>query len=172
MDRIIPFSTSHDAEDPAGFTIVNNGLKIGIATDLGIATAMVKERLKQCQLLILEANHDPEMLIKGPYPWPLKQRIQSRVGHLSNRDSRELLSTLKHADLQHVILAHLSETNNTPRKALHDVGPALDDSRAQLHVATQHVVSNMFCITAPISGSAVMGSCGHDKGVKDVRNDS
>ncbi len=67
---ISPFSISHDAEDPAGFTILNNGLKIGIATDLGVVTAMVKERLKACHILILEANHDPEMLINGPYPWP------------------------------------------------------------------------------------------------------
>ncbi|MEJ2096251.1 MAG: MBL fold metallo-hydrolase [Deltaproteobacteria bacterium] len=143
---IHPFSTSHDAQDPAGFTIESNGLKIGIATDLGIATAMVKEHLKCCHLLVLEANHDPEMLIKGPYPWPLKQRIQSRLGHLSNGDSRKLLSILKHDDLQHVVLAHLSETNNTPHKALNEIGPALANSRAQLHVATQHAVSDMLCL--------------------------
>jgi phosphoribosyl 1,2-cyclic phosphodiesterase len=144
---IHPFAISHDAEDPAGFTIANNGLKIGIATDLGIATAMVKERLKQCHLLILEANHDPDMLINGPYPWPLKQRIQSRVGHLSNGDSRNLLSAVKHDNLQHVILAHLSETNNTPQKAIHEVGLALNDSHTQIHVALQHTCSEMFCLT-------------------------
>jgi len=136
---ISPFSISHDAEDPAGFTILNNDLKIGIATDLGVVTAMVKERLKACHILILEANHDPEMLINGPYPWPLKQRIQSRTGHLSNEDSRELVTALKHKGLQHVVLAHLSETNNTPRKALQEVGPALNDCDTKLHVATQDV---------------------------------
>ena len=67
---IHPFSISHDAEDPAGFTVYRNGTKIGIATDLGIATSMVKEHLKGCALLVLEANHDPHMLSTGPYPWP------------------------------------------------------------------------------------------------------
>lgn len=143
---ISPFSISHDAEDPAGFTIHNNGLKIGIATDLGIVTTVVKERLKECHLLILEANHDPDMLIKGPYPWPLKQRIQGRTGHLSNADSRELLNALWHANLQHVVLAHLSETNNTPQKALDEVGLALKGCQTKLHVATQDVCAEIFQI--------------------------
>jgi len=145
---ISPFSISHDAEDPAGFTVLNNGLKIGIATDLGIATAMVRERLKACQLLVLEANHDPNMLIDGPYPWPLKQRIQSRTGHLSNTDTRKLLSALKHQGLQHVVLAHLSETNNSPQKALHEVGLALKGCRTELHVATQAVCAEIVRIEA------------------------
>lgn len=143
---ISPFSISHDAEDPAGFTILNNGMKIGIATDLGVVTTMVKERLKACQILILEANHDPKMLINGPYPWPLKQRIQSRTGHLSNEASRELLTALKHKDLQHVVLAHLSETNNTPQKAMQEVGLALNDCKTQLHVATQDVCAEIIQI--------------------------
>ncbi|MCG6909678.1 MAG: MBL fold metallo-hydrolase [Deltaproteobacteria bacterium] len=134
---VYPFSIAHDAEDPAGFTIERNGRKIGIATDLGIATNMVKQHLKGCDLLILEANHDPEMLMSGPYPWPLKQRIKSRTGHLSNQASGELLYELKHDSLQHVILAHLSETNNTPDKVLREVGPALKGCNARLHVAVQ-----------------------------------
>jgi len=145
-----PFSISHDAEDPAGFTIHNNGMKIGIATDLGVVTAMVRERLKACQILILEANHDPEMLINGPYPWPLKQRIQGRTGHLSNEASRELVSALKHNGLQHVVLAHLSETNNTPEKALQEVGLALKDCNTQLHVATQDVCAEILHIEGSI----------------------
>ncbi len=143
---VSPFSISHDAEDPAGFTILNNGLKIGIATDLGVVTAMVKERLKACHILILEANHDPHMLINGPYPWPLKQRIQSRTGHLSNQDSKKLVTALKHAGLQHVVLAHLSETNNTPEKALQEVGLALNDCNTKLHVATQDVCAEILQI--------------------------
>ena len=141
--NIHPFSTAHDAEDPAGFTISCNGRKIGIATDLGIATALVKQNLKGCDLLILEANHDPDMLMNGPYPWPLKQRIKGRTGHLSNQDSGMLLSELKHNKLQHVILAHLSETNNTPGKALQEVGPALEGCRARIHVATQDLCGEM-----------------------------
>jgi len=143
---ISPFSISHDAEDPAGFTILSNGMKIGIATDLGIVTNMVKERLKACQVLILEANHDPDMLINGPYPWPLKQRIQSRTGHLSNADSRELVTALKHDGLEHVVLAHLSETNNTPQKAMQEVGLALNGCSTKLHVATQEVCAEVLQI--------------------------
>ncbi|KJS30094.1 MAG: beta-lactamase [Desulfatitalea sp. BRH_c12] len=134
-----PFATAHDAEDPAGFTISQNGHRIGIATDLGIATGMVKEHLKTCALLVLEANHDPTMLVDGPYPWPLKQRIKSRNGHLSNEESGDLLAEIRHDGLCHVILAHLSETNNTPQKALLAVAKALGegDCGFQIHVACQ-----------------------------------
>ena len=135
---IHPFSISHDAEDPAGFTVNRNGTTIGIATDLGIATAMVKEHLKGCGLLILEANHDEEMLINGPYPWSVKQRVKSRTGHLSNAASKTLLNAIQHDRLKHVILAHLSETNNTPQKALNEVGQALTRCKARLDVAVQH----------------------------------
>jgi len=141
---IQPFSLSHDAEDPAGFTVQQNGTKIGIATDLGIATSLVKEHLKNCKLMVIEANHDPDMLLQGPYPWPLKQRIKSRSGHLSNSDTRHLLQELKHDALEHVILAHLSETNNTPEKALSEVGLAFSNCRARLAVATQNVCGSMF----------------------------
>lgn len=141
---IHPFATSHDAEDPAGFTVSTDGLKVGIATDLGIATAMVKTHLQGCALLILEANHDPEMLLSGPYPWPLKQRVRGRTGHLSNPASRDLLGDLLHERLSHVILAHLSEQNNTPEKALREVGPVLQNSRAMLTVAAQHTCGRVF----------------------------
>jgi len=135
---IHPFSISHDAEDPSGFTVNQNGTKIGIATDLGIATSMVKEHLKGCSLLILEANHDEVMLINGPYPWPIKQRIKSRTGHLSNEASKNLLKEVQHDRLKYVILAHLSETNNTPQKALNEVGRAMNHCNAKLDVATQN----------------------------------
>jgi phosphoribosyl 1,2-cyclic phosphodiesterase len=136
--EVHPFSISHDAIDPAGFTIRGNGTKLGIATDLGIATAVVREHLRDCSLLIIEANHDPEMLINGPYPWPLKQRIQSRTGHLSNFDSRILIEELLHPDLAHVVLAHLSEQNNSPQMALDVVTQGLTASRTQFHVAVQN----------------------------------
>ena len=132
-----PFSISHDAEDPVGFTIGQNGATIAIATDLGIATSMVKEHLKHCSLLILEANHDSQMLENGPYPWPLKQRIKSRTGHLSNSSSKTLLEELQHENLQHVILAHLSEINNTPQLAFDEVAKAITRCSAKLSVADQ-----------------------------------
>ena len=136
---IHPFATSHDARDPAGFTITRDGCKIGIATDLGIATGMVRHHLKACDLLVLEANHDPRMLIEGPYPWHLKQRIKSRNGHLSNQDARDLLAELNHGGLYHVILAHLSETNNTPAKAREAFERLMAEAipHARLHVACQ-----------------------------------
>ncbi len=134
---IHPFSVSHDADDPAGFTICQNGIKIGIATDLGLATAVVRQHLKECNLLILEANHDATMLTNGPYPWPLKQRIRSRTGHLSNHATKQLLKELLHKHLEHVVLAHLSETNNTPEKALGEVGRALTQGSTKLDVARQ-----------------------------------
>jgi phosphoribosyl 1,2-cyclic phosphodiesterase len=139
-----PFALCHDAEDPAGFTVSANGGKLGIATDLGIATALVQENLKDCNALVLEANHDPLMLENGPYPWPLKQRIKSRCGHLANRDSRQLLSAVRHAGLQHVILAHLSEKNNSPEKALAEVGLALQAARGiDLTVACQETAGRL-----------------------------
>ena len=146
---IHPFATSHDASDPAGFTIGCNGRKIGIATDLGIATGMVKHHLKDCTLLVLEANHDPRMLAEGPYPWPLKQRIKSRSGHLSNEDSRDLLADLENHNLCHVILAHLSETNNTAAKALaaFEGVMACAAPRARLQVACQDRCSEVVVIT-------------------------
>jgi phosphoribosyl 1,2-cyclic phosphodiesterase len=134
---IHPFSISHDAEDPAGFTISGSGAKVGVATDLGIATGVVKTHLKACDILILEANHDARMLIDGPYPWPLKQRIRGRGGHLSNDDAASLLETLQHDRLAHVVLAHLSEENNTPQKARQTIRAVLNGARVKLHVASQ-----------------------------------
>ena len=133
-----PFAVSHDAVDPVGFTIGQNGSRIGVATDLGTVTPYLKENLKHCHLLILEANHDQEMLINGPYPWYLKRRIQSHSGHLSNGQSKRLLMELQHKGLAHVIMAHLSQTNNTPQKVLAEVSEALTRCKPRLTVASQH----------------------------------
>jgi len=111
---IHPFATSHDAGEPAGFIIENSGVRLGICTDLGIATSLVKVRLKGCHGLVLEANHDVNKLLDGPYPWFLKQRIRSAHGHLSNEDACNLLEDVYHEQLRCVIFAHLSETNNHP----------------------------------------------------------
>ncbi|MBN2373919.1 MBL fold metallo-hydrolase [bacterium] len=106
------FPVLHDAAEPVGFCLHNNGSKLGIATDLGKVTHLVRESLKGSRCLILESNHDPGMLNRGPYPWWLKQRIRGRFGHLSNDDSANLLTDLLHTDLRHVVLAHISQTNN------------------------------------------------------------
>ncbi|CAB5101970.1 Zn-dependent hydrolase YycJ/WalJ, required for cell wall metabolism and coordination of cell division with DNA replication [Olavius algarvensis associated proteobacterium Delta 3] len=141
---IRPFATSHDAQESAGFTFQQHGMKIGMATDLGAATALVREHLKDCRILILEANHDLEMLESGPYPWHLKQRIKSRLGHLSNTASRDLIGELLHDRLDHIILAHLSQTNNTPERARDAVAPVLNGHRASLSVAVQDTPSRLF----------------------------
>jgi phosphoribosyl 1,2-cyclic phosphodiesterase len=145
---IHPFSISHDAEDPAGFTVSRNGSKIGIATDLGVATGMVIQHLQRCDMLILESNHDPQMLIEGPYPWHLKQRIKGRSGHLSNTDAMQLLKEIQHSRLACVILAHLSEQNNHPELALQTVRRAMEaaDCHPRFYVAAQDVVSEVFSL--------------------------
>ena len=136
--EIHPFSISHDAQDPAGFTVSRNGKQIGIATDLGKATAMVADHLSRCGIIVLEANHDLKMLENGPYPWHLKQRIRSRAGHLSNLESRKLLVQIQHSNLRYIVLAHLSETNNTADKALAEVSSAESLANTRIVVADQH----------------------------------
>ena len=138
-----PFSVSHDASDSVGFTLQNGATKIGIATDLGVATQLVCHHLKGCGLIILEANHDKRMLEDGPYPWHVKQRVQGRLGHLSNEASRDLLGKVSHRDLKHVILAHISETNNSPDIALSVVGESVSNNRTKLSVAYQHVAGDV-----------------------------
>lgn len=112
---IDPFPITHDAVDPVGFVIESSEGRTGFATDLGIVTRLVTEKLRKCRLLVLEANHDEEMLMNGPYPWHLKQRIKSRHGHISNSESMQLLEELLHEELEGVFLAHLSEVNNDPQ---------------------------------------------------------
>lgn len=112
--RIDPFPITHDAVDPVGFTIDSREGRIGFATDFGIVTRLVTNKLAGSRLLVLEANHDEEMLMNGPYPWHLKQRIKSKHGHISNTESVHLLEDLLHEGLEGVLLAHLSETNNSP----------------------------------------------------------
>ena len=116
---VTPFSVPHDALDPVGFSIESsNNRKIGIVTDIGSVTALVKERLKHADILLIEFNHDNEILLYSHYPWDLKQRIKGRLGHLSNNQASELLQELIHEGLSHVILAHLSQVNNKPEVAL------------------------------------------------------
>ena len=117
---------THDAAATVGFTLNGPFGKIGVATDLGMATRLVAEELQGCRCLILESNHDEELLRDGPYPWPLKQRIKGNHGHLSNRDSAGLLATLCWEGLETVCLAHLSETNNHPGLAAAAAREVLD----------------------------------------------
>lgn len=112
---IEPFATSHDAAEPCGFIIRENGLRVGYCTDTGILTPSMLERLRRCDGVVLESNHCPDMLANGPYPESLKRRIRSKRGHLSNPAAAAGLQAMG-KDLPQVILAHLSETNNTPER--------------------------------------------------------
>lgn len=112
-----PFTTSHDAADPVGFVFRAEGIRLGYATDLGYVTPNVKAQLQALDLLLIESNHDLEMLRDGPYPWAVKQRVLSRVGHLSNDATAEFLASGYDGQAAYVILAHLSENNNLPELA-------------------------------------------------------
>jgi phosphoribosyl 1,2-cyclic phosphodiesterase len=112
-----PFTIPHDAADPVGFVFKAEGVRLGFATDLGYVTPNVKQQLKGLDLLLLESNHDLEMLRDGPYPWSVKQRVLSRVGHLSNEAASDFLSNGYDGQAAYVILAHLSENNNLPQLA-------------------------------------------------------
>ncbi len=139
--RVESFPVPHDAAAPVGFVLHGEGLRIGIATDLGHATTLVRQRLRGCHLLMIEANHDDRMLRDGPYPWPLKQRVAGRLGHLSNREAAEVLSETVDDRTQAVVLAHLSEHNNTPALARQAAGRALaggPGKRVALRIAVPH----------------------------------
>jgi phosphoribosyl 1,2-cyclic phosphodiesterase len=127
--EVMPFTIPHDAADPVGFTFVAEGVKLGMATDLGYLSANVVEHVRGCDLLMIESNHDLEMLRTGPYPWSVKQRVLSRVGHLSNDDLAEFFCNDYDGRAAHLILAHLSEANNHPELARHAAESALGDRR-------------------------------------------
>ncbi|MBN2161818.1 MAG: MBL fold metallo-hydrolase [Pontiellaceae bacterium] len=122
---IEPFSVPHDAYEPVGFRIQCGSCRVGVVTDLGMSTSLIREKLKGCNALIMESNHDEDLLREAPRPWPLKQRIRSRQGHLSNIDAARLISESATDVLQHVFLAHLSSDCNTPDTALRTVSSQL-----------------------------------------------
>ena len=114
---ISPFTIPHDAADPVGFVFKAEGVRMAFATDLGYIPPNVKAQLKGVDLMLLESNHDLEMLRDGPYPWQVKQRVLSRVGHLSNDTASGFLEDGYDGQAAYVILAHLSESNNLPELA-------------------------------------------------------
>ena len=114
---VSPFTIPHDAADPVGFVFQAEGVRMALATDLGYVPPNVKAQLKGVDVLMLESNHDLEMLRDGPYPWQVKQRVLSRVGHLSNDATAEFLESSYDGQATYVILGHLSESNNLPELA-------------------------------------------------------
>lgn len=126
--EILPFSLSHDAYDPVGFVVHIGPHKIGIATDLGIPTQLVRERLSGCHLLVLEANHDEAILKESGRPWHIIQRILGTQGHLSNSTTAQLLLDVAGDQLRHVFLAHISQECNCKQVALKTVEKSLADN--------------------------------------------
>jgi phosphoribosyl 1,2-cyclic phosphodiesterase len=114
---ITPFTIPHDAADPCGFVFESEGIRMALATDLGYMPPNVKAALRRIDVLLLESNHDLEMLRDGPYPWSVKQRVLSRVGHLSNHATAEYLQKDYDGGASWIVLGHLSEANNAPELA-------------------------------------------------------
>ncbi len=132
------YPTPHDAAESVAFVVRCGKKKLGHATDLGSVPLLVKEKLKNSDTLLVEANHDIPMLKEGAYPWHLKQRILGSHGHLSNEDCAELLASVEHPNLKKIVLMHLSETNNHPQKAISTVRHSLSDKSIPLILANQN----------------------------------
>jgi phosphoribosyl 1,2-cyclic phosphodiesterase len=130
---VTPFTIPHDAADPVGFTFRAEGIKVGVVTDLGYMPVSVIDHLRGCDALVIESNHDLEMLRGGPYPWSVKQRVMSRVGHLSNEALADFFSSDYDGAATYVVLAHLSEQNNHPEVARAAAEHALGTRRTLLH---------------------------------------
>jgi phosphoribosyl 1,2-cyclic phosphodiesterase len=122
---VMPFTIPHDAADPVGFTFRAEGTKVAVVTDLGYMPASVCDHLRKCDVLIVESNHDVEMLRGGSYPWSVKQRVMSRVGHLSNESLAHFFAEDYDGGASYIVLAHLSEQNNHPEIALRVAEDAL-----------------------------------------------
>jgi phosphoribosyl 1,2-cyclic phosphodiesterase len=139
---VSPFTIPHDAADPVGFVFQAEGVRMAFATDLGYIPPNVKEQLKSVDLLYIESNHDLEMLRDGPYPWSVKQRVLSRVGHLSNESCATYLETEYDGQATYVVLGHLSESNNLPELARITAERALNGRASllanRLLLAAQH----------------------------------
>ena len=129
---VTPFTIPHDAADPVGFVFEAEGIRVGLATDLGYMPPNAAMRLRRCDVLMIESNHDIDMLRDGPYPWSVKQRVMSRVGHLSNYAAAEYLEKGYDGQAVYVILAHLSESNNLPELARVSAEHALRDRMSLL----------------------------------------
>ncbi len=147
---VMPFDIPHDAVQPFGYTFMLGGIKLSVATDMGKIDAHVAEIIRGSEFAFLEANHDTEMLLKGPYPYYLKERIKGSEGHLSNDQCASLAAALARTGTTKIVLGHLSNTNNTPQRAMQTVADALEGngfkigSDVLLDVAKRHSISNMY----------------------------
>jgi len=147
------FSVPHDAADPVAFTFRAEGRKLALVTDLGYLPELVKYHLRETDCLILESNHDLEMLKVGPYPWRIKQRVMSRTGHLSNHAVSEFLADPEAFDAhpRYLVLAHLSEQNNTPELARISAEEALNRRPSTLNFRGELLVASQRAPLGPIA---------------------
>ncbi len=157
---IHPFRIPHDAVNPVGFAIEGGGFRFVQATDLGKVTPNVEFALRGANALVLESNHDRELLRSCDYPWSLKQRIASAHGHLSNDAMAEALGGCAHSELSVVVLGHLSENSNTPSHAIAAGTRALADHRSRGYTATLtsgsvYAATPLFCVEQMLEGMAV-----------------
>jgi phosphoribosyl 1,2-cyclic phosphodiesterase len=146
---VSPFTIPHDAADPVGFVFQAEGVRMALATDLGYIPPNVKAQLKGVDLLLIESNHDLEMLRDGPYPWSVKQRVLSRVGHLSNEAAATYLESEYDGQATYIVLGHLSESNNLPELARICAEQALNGRASllanRLLLAAQHEPMATIC---------------------------
>jgi phosphoribosyl 1,2-cyclic phosphodiesterase len=135
--RIEPFPVPHDAREPVQYVFGDGDVRLGVVTDLGCSTHHVEEKLSDCQALVVECNHDLDLLWNGAYPFALKQRIAGRFGHLDNRAAAAMVKNLERASLRHIIAAHLSQENNSPALAVAALAGALGCEESWIGVASQ-----------------------------------
>ncbi len=141
---VTSFSVCHDASDPVNYVITCDKAKLGIASDLGRPSTLVRSRLRDSHALVLESNYCPDLLRRGSYPPALQQRIHGSYGHMSNAVMNSLLAELLHDRLQHVVLVHISEENNRHDLALQMARRVLGNHPANLHAAAQDAPSPVF----------------------------
>lgn len=125
--RVEPFCVPHDSYDPVGFVVSHGEASLGVVTDMGTVTGLIRERLRNCGVVVVEANHDEELLRDSSRPWALKQRIAGRQGHLSNREAAGLLADIAQPALRVAFLAHMSAECNKPGIAVQTVRQVLEE---------------------------------------------
>lgn len=135
--EVEPYPVPHDAREPVQFVFGDGSRRLGVLTDAGCITPHIVATLEGCDALVVECNHDPEMLRTGPYPYPLKQRVAGKFGHLSNEEAATLLEKVRHGRLQHVVAAHISQHNNTASLAVGALSRALGCGEEWIGVADQ-----------------------------------
>lgn len=149
---IVPFPIPHDAVKPCGYSFIHKNNKVSVATDIGYASDVIKCSIKDSDVVLLEANHDVELLKVGPYPYPLKMRILSDLGHLSNENAGKTIVDVINSNIKNVVLGHLSGTNNYPELALRTVLSILemngikDGEDINIDIAHRDRVSKMHVI--------------------------